>query len=359
MPSDHWYAEVFRTMPDLVRQLLPGLAAAGPGDLDTEPAYAFRPITLKKVAHHPDGVLWPRHHPGGSEQRPVVILEVQMHADRGFHRRLAAETFRLLQQHAEVEHLQVQVLMARQGLALGSGQPLLLRRFLQHDVTWVDLAGLASQPDLDPQLALLTLPVQKEPDLAPCAQRILARKPDLIALILPILSERFQGLSTTQIMATLGISKDFWRHTRAFQDILEEGRQEGVQLGRQQGLELGRHEGVELGRQEGLEQGMVQGLEQGLKRGIKQGMEQGLERGIEQGMEEGRRREAGALALRQLERRCGALDSSARSRMEALSRTRLEDLALALLDFRNADDLRAWLKSLEPPQRPPSGSRHS
>jgi hypothetical protein len=28
-------------------------------------------------------------------------------------------------------------------------------------------------------------------------------------------------------MATLGISKDFWRHTRAFQDILAEGRQEG------------------------------------------------------------------------------------------------------------------------------------
>jgi predicted transposase YdaD len=36
-------------------------------------------------------------------------------------------------------------------------------------------------------------------------------------------------------MATLGISKDFWRHTRAFQDILAEGRQEGVELGLQEG----------------------------------------------------------------------------------------------------------------------------
>jgi hypothetical protein len=67
---------------------------------------------LKKVAHHPDGVLWPRQHPGGSEALPVVILEVQMHTDRRFHRRLAAETFRLLQQHEEVEHLQVLVLLA-------------------------------------------------------------------------------------------------------------------------------------------------------------------------------------------------------------------------------------------------------
>ena len=232
MPSDHWYAEVFRALPDLVRQLLPGLAAAGPGDGNSETAYSFRAVTLKKVAHHHDGVLWPRHHPGGSPGFPVVLLEVQMHADRGFHRRLAAETFRLLQQHEEVEHLQVLVLLANQGLAHGSSQPLLLQRFLQQDVTWVDLQALASKPDLDPLLALLTLPVQKEPDLAPCAQRILAPRPDLIALILPILSERFQGLSPQQIMATLGISKDFWRHTRAFQDILAEGRQEGLEQGR-------------------------------------------------------------------------------------------------------------------------------
>ncbi len=212
---------------------------------------------LKKVAHHPDGVLWPRQHPGGSEALPVVILEVQMHTDRRFHRRLAAETFRLLQQHEEVEHLQVLVLLAHRRLALGSTQPRPLRRFLQQDVTWVDLDALASEPNLDPQLALLTLPIQKEPDLALCAQRILELRPDLIELILPILSERFQGLSPSQIMATLGISKDFWRHTRAFQDILAEGREEG----------------------------------------------------LEEGREEGRRREAITLALRQLERLCGSLDA--------------------------------------------------
>jgi predicted transposase YdaD len=171
-------------------------------------------------------------------------------------------------------------------------------------VIWVDLAALARQPDLDPMLALLTLPVQKEPDLGPCAQRILALRPDLIELIVPILSERFQGLSPSQIMATLGISKDFWRHTRAFQDILQEGRQEG------------REEGRELG--------------------------------LEEGLEEGRRREASALALRQLERRCGSLEVPTSSRIEALSLPQLEELALALLDFRGVADLQTWLEQLEP-----------
>ncbi len=112
-------------MPDLVCHLLPGLAAAdfssstGPeAEPERQTAYIFRPVALKKVAHHPDGVLWPRQQPGGSEALPVVLLEVQMHADRRFHRRLGAETFRLLQQHEEVAHLQVLVLLAHQRLAL-------------------------------------------------------------------------------------------------------------------------------------------------------------------------------------------------------------------------------------------------
>jgi hypothetical protein len=114
-------------MPDLVCRLLPGLV----GEPEQESNYIFRPVALKKVAHYPDGVLWPRQHPGGSDVYPVVLLEVQMHADRRFHRRLGAETFRLLQQHEEVAHLQVLVLLAHRRLALGSSQPLLLKRFLE------------------------------------------------------------------------------------------------------------------------------------------------------------------------------------------------------------------------------------
>jgi predicted transposase YdaD len=182
-------------------------------------------------------------------------------------------------------------------------------------VTWVDLQALACQPDLDPMLALLTLPVQKGSDLGPCAQRIVALRPDLIELIVPILSERFQGLTPSQIMATLGISKDFWRLTRAFQDILAEGRQEGVELGRQEGRQVGLQEGHQQGR--------------------------------ELGLEEGRRREACTFALRLLERRCGSLSAATTSRIETLSRAQLENLTLALLDFRSGEDLQNWLEQLE------------
>jgi predicted transposase YdaD len=279
--SDHWFHAVFRALPDLVRQLIPTLECTGAA------AYSFRPIVLKKLAHSPDGVLWPDQHPGGSPELPVVLLEVQMHSDPRFLRRLGAEAFHLLQQQDQIDHLQVLVLLANRRLNLGTRGPRLLRSFLDQEVTWVDLEALAHRPELEPSMALLTLPVQREPDLGPCTRRILAARPDLIELILPILSERFQGLSPPQIMATLGISKDFWRHTRAFQYILEEGRKEGREDGR---------------------------------------------------------RETRSLALRQLERRCGPIGTDTRGRLETLNLEQIEALALDLLDFQGAADLHAWLE---------------
>ena len=62
-----------------------------------------------------------------------------------------------------------------------------------------------------------------------------------------------------------------------------------------------------------------------------------------------RRREASALALRLLERRCGCLIAATTARIEALSRALLEELALALLDFRSVEELQAWLEALPPP----------
>jgi predicted transposase YdaD len=176
----------------------------------------------------------------------------------------------------------------------------------------VDLAALASQPDLDPALALLTLPVQPEADLGPCAQRLLGLHPDWMELILPILCERFTGLSRAQIMTTLRISPDVWRHTRAFQETLEEGRAEGRLEGRDEGLREGRNKGLLEGRDEGRA--------------------------------EGRRAEASALALRQLERRCGTLSPAITARIEALDLPQLEELALALLDFEGPDELEDWLQ---------------
>jgi predicted transposase YdaD len=54
----------------------------------------------------------------------VVLLEVQMRADPGFHHRLAAQTFRFLQLHPAVEHWRVVVITPHQRLNLGPVTPL-------------------------------------------------------------------------------------------------------------------------------------------------------------------------------------------------------------------------------------------
>jgi len=88
-------------------------------------------------------------------------------------------------------------------------------------------------------------------------------------------------------MVIAGIPREEIRHTRAVQDWLAEGRQEGLQAGRQQ--------------------------------------------------------EAATVALRQLNRRCGPLSDTTTAQIQALALEQLENLADALLDFQGSADLTAWL----------------
>ena len=304
MNTDRWYYRVFQSAPDLIRSLLPGSAAAAnalgldpgaPGDR----LYRFEALELKELSHRLDGVLWPREGTGcaetGSPEFPVVLLEVQMHPDSGFQHRLAAQTYRFLQRHPQVENLEVVVITPHQQHKLGPAQlPRHLRVFLA-EVHWISLEALSQQPDLDPLLNLLTLPVRPESELAASSQQILASRPDLDTVVLPMLAQRFPYFSAEQIMVIAGIPIEEIRHTRAVQDWLAEGRQEGEAKGRQEGLQ------------------------------------------------EGKAREAAKMTLRQLNRRCGPLSEATTAQIQALPLEKLEALADALLDFQGPADLATWL----------------
>jgi len=100
-------------------------------------------------------VLWPRESTGSAEsgraEFPVVLLEVQMHRDPGFHHRLAAQTYRLL-------------------------------------------------------LKLLTLPVRPENELAASSRQILASRADLDTVVLPMLVQRFPQLTAEQVAGCAGLA---------------------------------------------------------------------------------------------------------------------------------------------------------
>ncbi len=294
MNTDRWFYGVFQSAPDLIRWL------AGPDDrsladqpvpTDLDRQYRFLAPELKAGSHRLDGVLWPLASDAGTPELPVVLLEVQMRADPGFHHRLAAQTFRFLQLHPAVEHWRVVVITPHQRLNLGPVTP--LRGFLE-TVHWVSLDALAQVQSLDAAIDLLTLPVRSEQELGERCRRILTERKDLEPVVLSMLFERFSQLSREEILMIVGLPLQELRHTRAVQEILEEGRQEGRQEGREEGLEAGRQQ------------------------------------------------EAAALALRQLTRRFGEVDGRSRVRIAALPLPRLEQLAEDLLDFAGPDDLLAW-----------------
>jgi predicted transposase YdaD len=284
--TDRWYYRVFQSAPDLIRALLPGASAAA-NALSLDPAdpgdrlYRFEALEIKELSHRLDGVLWPRQSTGcaetGSPEFPVVLLEVQMHPDPGFHHRLAAQTYRFLQQQPQVEHWAVLVITPHNRLNLGPTQPLQL--FLEQQVVWLNLEALSQEPNLDPLLNLLTLPVRPESELAASSQQILARRPDLDKVVLAMLMQRLPQLSNEEIMVIAGIPMEELRHTRAAQDWLAAGRQQ----------------------------------------------------------------EAASMTLRLLNRRCGPLTAATTAQIQALPLEQLEALADALLDFTGPDDLATWL----------------
>jgi len=66
--------------------------------------------------------------------------------------------------------------------------------------------------------------------------------------------------------------------------------------------------------------------------------------GLAEGEARGKAKEAAAVTLRQLNRRCGPLGAHTTARIQALALEQLETLAEDLLDFSGPADLAAWLQ---------------
>ena len=287
MKTDHWFYGLFQSAPDLIALLLPQGGSEAPSlgpDSPGDALYRFEAPELKAANHRLDGAFWPKSGEAGSPEHPVVLLEVQMHSKPGFKHRLFAQTARFLQLHPQVLHLAVVVVVPHRRLMLGPALlPQQLQEFLD-GVVWLSLEELGQQADLDPWLTLLTLPVRPEAELPDSTHQIIEHRPDLLSTVLTMLFERFPTLTPEEIMVIAGIPTDQLLHTRAAQDLLDRGRQEGEAQGEAK------------------------------------------------------------VTLRQLGRLCGPLSEATTAEIQGLPLEQLEALAEALLDFSGSADLVAWLK---------------
>ena len=69
-------------------------------------------------------------------------------------------------------------------------------------------------------------------------------------------------------------------------------------------------------------------------------------RAVQDWLAEGRQEGEAAVTLRQLNRRCGPLSEVTTAQIQALPLEQLESLADALLDFQGPADLTAWLAAI-------------
>jgi predicted transposase YdaD len=274
--------------------------------LDSMEGYSFTAPAIKELEVRLDGLFLP---PAAQlAHKPALILEAQMAGDPHFFLRLYSEGGLLLRhqqrQGQPIRHWRVVVICPSKQLPFGD--PLPVQEFLRERVIWIELAPDRLPPNAPPlqrALGLLLLPEEQLPANANAVRQQAsgtAMAGEIDTLIAAILVARFSGRSIPDICAMGGITIDDFTSSAIYKEIFGQGRSEGLQEGRLEGRDAG--------------------------------------------MREGRQAEAAALALRQLQRRFGALPPAAQqAQLQALPLAQLEALAEALLDFQSPNDLTAWL----------------
>jgi predicted transposase YdaD len=280
MKTDKWFYQLFLTMPGIIAELIPNI----PPDCE----FDYIALVIKEREFRLDGLFIPQSE---NWNIPLIFLEAQMQSDAGFYGRYFAEIFLYLQQYPEKRPWQGLLILHNRQQYLGESVP--YQVLLREQVKCLYLEDLLPRADISPNLALLKLLVLEEAEAFHLGRCILEESEtqttfqQRLNLIETILVNKFPYLGTQEILRMLDLKTADITQSRFYQEV------------------------VEVGRQEGLQAGLLAG--------------------------------EADLILRQLTRKYGTLTPEVNQQIKALTIAELGNLGEALLDFVEMSDLENWL----------------
>lgn len=279
MRTDTIFYQLFLIFPNLLFELLKQPPIEG---------YQFSSREIKELARRFDGIFLP---PEGEIDRLIYFVEVQFQEKEDFWWRFLTEIFVYLGQYQPDNNWQGVALFSTRKLDLGL--PLQYQGLFdngQIKIFYLDELEISETSSVE--LEIISLIVGKDSEAIPKAKKAVTKSQQIIdnaneqrkilELIQTVLVYKLNQLTREEIEAMFTL--DDLRQTRYFQDVRQEGIQEGI------------------------------------------------EKEI-------------SLVIRLLKRKLGNLSPDLELEIRNLSLETLEDLGEALLDFSSSQDLIAWLNS--------------
>lgn len=291
MKTDSIFYRLFQTFPGIFFELINHQASVAS-------AYEFASVELKQTAFRIDGVFLPV---ANQQDLPIYFLEVQFQKDPEFYARFFSEIFLYLRLYAPTKPWQGVVVFAKRSLEPTEVVPYqVLLASSQVTRLYLDELGDAAEQSLGIGIIKLVVETKKR---TPIVVRQLVNKArqeladeaiqrQVLDLIETIVLYKLPNINRQELARMFGLNE--LKHTRYYQEVREEVTEEITQ----------------------------------------------------QVTEEVRQETTLELLNRQLLRRVGAVNPQSQERINQLSVAQLSDLAEALLDFSNQDDLTNWLSSV-------------
>jgi predicted transposase/invertase (TIGR01784 family) len=289
MKTDTLFYRLFQREPQLALELL-GLHYASN-------SYRFSSEEIKQTSFRIDGLFTPLTN---DPEQPLIFVEVQYQTDNDFYGRLFSEITLYLHLNKSERTWLALVIYPNRSIEKAAGLAFL--PFLNlSQLHRIYLEDYQNRSDLTPTLEYIRLIAGDKQQTIALARELATRRTELglagLDFIETIIVYKLPHLSREEIKKMLALNEIELKQTRFYQEIAEEERQEGIQ------------------------------------------------EGIQKGIQKGRQEECVALLTRQLRRKFGVQPSleTALQQLSNFHLEQLEEMADALLDFKDITDLQAWL----------------